>query len=358
MNHLINIGWKPFFQQEFDTLDFQGFQMARVVAEYQGRYDVYTEFGVIPAIITGKMRYQAFERSMYPAVGDWVVVEIIDQNTQAIIHDILPRISKFSRRAAGVDTAEQIVAANIDTLFLVTALNQDFNLRRIERYLLIAQNSGAQAVILLTKADLCEELDGKLVAVQAIAPHVPVHAVSSLTGEGIDELGVYLTTGQTVALLGSSGVGKSTLLNRLYGEDIQLVKTIREDDAKGRHTTTHRQLFQLPQGANIIDTPGMREIQLWDSGDSFGSTFDEVEELAQRCRFRDCLHQGEPDCAIQLAIEAGDLEHSRFRSYQKLQREQAFMTAQIDEKFARERQRKWKKVAKSYRQRAKQSLKG
>ncbi|SIR18026.1 ribosome small subunit-dependent GTPase A [Halanaerobium kushneri] len=320
--NLIDLGWNQDFEDKLaQTKKRDDFQIARVAIEYKGMYKLYTEAGEVLAEVKGKMRYN----NNFPAVGDWVVIDLQDNGARAIIHDILPRKSKFSRKVAGDDTKEQIVAANIDTIFIVTSLNQDFNLRRLERYLTIAWDSGAKPVIVLSKADLCEDPEAKKVEVETVAFGVPIHIVSSLSGEGLNELEEYLETGYTAALLGSSGVGKSTIINQLMGSEKMEVNEIRVSDGRGKHTTTHRELIVLETGGIVIDTPGMREIQLWDGSEGIKESFEDIEALAQRCKFNDCQHDSEPGCAVKKAIEEGELTEERLESYRKLERELLFI---------------------------------
>ena len=320
--NLIDLGWSQNFEDKLPQTKMpDNFQLARVAIEYKGMYKLYTEKGEVLAEITGKMRYN----DKFPAVGDWVAIDLQDNEEKAIIHNILPRKSKFSRKVAGDDTKEQIVAANIDTVFIVTSLNQDFNLRRLERYLTITWNSGAKPVIVLSKADLCADPLAKKAEVETVAFGVPIHIVSSLTGEGLDELEDYLKTGYTAALLGSSGVGKSTIINQLMGSEKMEVNEIRVSDGKGKHTTTHRELIVLETGGIVIDTPGMREIQLWDGSEGIKESFEDIETLAQNCKFNDCQHDSEPGCAVKKAIEQGELPEKRLESYRKLERELLFI---------------------------------
>ena len=320
--NLIDLGWNQNFEDKLKQINRQeNFQIARVAVEYKGMYKLYTETGEVLAEITGKMRYN----NQFPAVGDWVLIDLQDNSERAIIHNILPRKSKFSRKVAGENTKEQIVAANIDTVFIVTSLNQDFNLRRLERYLTIAWDSGAKPVIVLSKADLCDDAQAKKTEVETIAFGVPIHIVSSLTGKGLNELEEYLKTGYTAALLGSSGVGKSTIINQLLGQEKMEVNEIRINDGRGKHTTTHRELIVLEDGGIVIDTPGMREIQLWDGNEGIKESFEDIEALAQNCKFNDCQHDSEPGCAVKKAIEQGELPEKRLESYRKLERELLFI---------------------------------
>lgn len=318
------------YESSFEGFRADGYTPGRIALEHKHMYRVYTEQGELLAEVSGKLRHQARSREDYPAVGDWVALQIRPSEERAIIHGVLPRFSKFSRKAAGNTTEEQIVAANVDTVFLVNALNQDFNVRRLERYLILAWESGATPVVILSKADLCGDAQAKAAEAESVAPGVPVHVVSSTSSMGLAELAPYIAEGQTVALLGSSGVGKSTLVNRLYGQDVQATAGIREDDGRGRHTTTHRELVLLPEGGLLLDTPGMRELQLWEADEGMSAGFRDVESLALECRFQDCTHRREPGCAVQEALRRGKLDRGRYGSYLKLQRELAFLSRKED----------------------------
>jgi ribosome biogenesis GTPase / thiamine phosphate phosphatase len=296
----------------------------------------------------------AQSRADLPAVGDWVALKKRPDQEHARIHAVLPRRSQFTRKTVGTKTEEQIVGANIDTVLLVTALNQDFNPRRVERYLSVAWQSGAAPVVLLSKADLCDDVADKIAAIEAISNGAPVHALSAKYGTGVAEVQAYFVSGQTVAVLGTSGVGKSTLINRLIGFDKQKVTEVRESDDRGQHTTRHRELILLPQGGLVLDTPGMRELQLWEVDEGVEQVFSDVEELAAHCRFSNCQHESEPGCAIQAAIKAGTLKASRLENYRKLQQELAHL-ARRQESYAelRARKQKWKKLAKEGEERGK-----
>lgn len=266
------------------------------------------------------------------AVGDWVALGCLEGNKSAYVYSVLARKTKFSRSAAGPELKEQIVASNVDTAFLMQSLNRDFNMKRLERYLVAAWESGAMPVVVLSKADCCDDVGDKLAKVYNTAPGVEVHVISCVTGEGIEDIKKYFTQGKTVALLGSSGVGKSTLVNTLAGKELLKTQDIREDDDKGRHTTTHRELLLLPGGGLILDTPGMRSLSLWESDTGMEVMFGDVEELVRLCRFSDCQHRREPGCAVRAALNSGKLDKKRWESWQKLQKELAHLDAKRDGK--------------------------
>jgi ribosome biogenesis GTPase len=274
----------------------------------------------------------------YPVTGDWVAVAARPAEGSATIHHLLPRRTAFTRKAVGRGGG-QIVAANVDVALLVASLNQDLNARRIERYLVMAWESGASPAVVLTKADLCADREARKAEIEAGAPGVPVHVVSAVTGEGLAALSASLPPGQTAALLGSSGVGKSSLVNALAGRAVMATQAIREHDARGRHTTTHRELVLLPSGRLVLDTPGMRELGLWEADAGVGTTFADIEALIAECRFRDCGHKSEPGCAVQSALAEGRLDAARWRSYGKLRRE-AIRIDRKDDPQARAEQRK------------------
>lgn len=298
---------------------YNGLFLARVSAQYPNLYTVITESGECRAVVPGKLQHTA-NAAGYPAVGDWVLADRMnDANGEAVINHILCRKSCLMRKAAGTGNEIQVIAANIDTVFICMSLNADFNLRRMERYLSLVWESMAIPVIVLTKSDCCGDLDAKLLELEAVAPGVDTVAVSSITKGGIDAVKKYLQKGRTVAFVGSSGVGKSTIINRLLDEERQITKQIREEDGKGRHATTNRQLFLLPEGGVVIDTPGMRELQLFKA--DVGKTFADIEDLSKQCFFADCAHENEPKCAVKQAVAEGSLSEQRLESYKKLQKE-------------------------------------
>ncbi len=345
-------GWSETLQNQFSDHTTAGLAPARVLAQHRGLWRLVGEAGEMDAELSGRFHRTA-EAGGFPAVGDWTAVSLASGHERALVHHILPRRTAFTRRAAGPAGGEQVVAANIDVAFLVAALNADFNVRRLERYLASAWQSGAEPVIVLTKTDLCPDRSAALDAAEAIAFGTPILPVSALTGEGVEALAAWLAPGRTGVLLGSSGAGKSTLVNTLAGADLMSVGAIREDDARGRHTTSHRELFLLPSGGLILDTPGMRELGLWDAGEGVGAAFADVEALAAACRFVDCGHRAEPGCAVNAARASGALEEDRWQSWLKLQKELAFQEAKENPAVRVERRAKWLKVARANRARTK-----
>jgi ribosome biogenesis GTPase len=334
---LEKFGWNSYFESEFSRFAGEGVEPARVVLADRERFVVWSGSAEHETTVAGRLRYESDD---WPTVGDWVALEAGTR-----ISAVLPRQSVFSRKEAGAVTREQVIAANIDVLFVVTGLDGDFNLRRIERYLLLAWESGAKPVVVLNKADLCSNTTQAAADVQALASGVPVAAISALHGSGVPEVEAHLTAGQTAAVTGSSGAGKSTLVNRLLGHERQRVQEVRADDSRGRHTTVRRELFLAPAGWLLIDTPGLRELQLWAASASVDLAFDDIAALAAQCRFRDCRHQGEPGCAV----ATSGIDESRLASYAKLQRELAHLDRKLDQRAAQDEKRRIKQIHRAMR---------
>jgi len=347
-NDLTALGWTAELAEAFARLGESAWLPGRVTLEHQHLYTVAGAGGGRLARVSGRFRHRARFKRDFPAVGDWVAVEVAPDGS-ATIHAVLPRRSRFSRRGAGQDADEQIVAANVDVVFLVSGLDRDFNLRRIERYLLTAREGGALPVVVLNKIDLVGDVSEPAAQVRALDPDVSIVAVSALTGVGLEHLAALVGPGVTAAFLGSSGVGKSTLINALLGEAVQRTQEVRSVDQRGRHTTTNRELIRVPAGGVLIDTPGMRELQLWEGSAAIGSVFEEIEQAAAGCRFRDCRHGGEPGCAVVAAVEAGEISVARLEQYHRLQRELAHVAAERDERAAAEERRRARVAGRAYR---------
>jgi ribosome biogenesis GTPase / thiamine phosphate phosphatase len=337
------LGWDAATASAFEQLEEDNLFPARVAAQHRGEYVLFCEDAEVRAKAAGRLVYDREVGGELPAVGDWVGVR-----PPATIMSILPRRSAFVRKNAGNDSVDQVLASNVDTAFLLAGLDDDFSLRRLERYLTTAWESGAQPVVVLTKTDLCADVDAAVLQVESVAIAVPVHPVSNLSGEGLELLEPYLRPGSTAVLLGSSGVGKSSLLNRLAGRELMRTRALAADGT-GRHTTTHRELVLLPGSGLVIDTPGLRELQFWEGDVS--AAFEDIEALASECRFRDCAHVREPGCAVLRAVDEGVLELDRLRSWRKLQRELEAIAARTDKRLRAARKKRWKQVASVARQR-------
>ena len=316
-----DLGWDKHFSEHFESLGRSDFLPARVLLETARVYSVFCSSGELSAKISGKLVHKASGREDFPVVGDWVAIKPNSTEQKATIHRILPRRSAFIRKEAGKRTEPQVVAANIDTVFMVCGLDGDFNPNRIERYLAVAWESGAKPVVVLNKTDICADVDDAVATVESLVPGIPVLPMSAIKNIGVDTLCAHIRFGETVAFLGSSGVGKSSLVNALLGMERQRVRTVRGDDSRGRHTTVHGQLFVLPEGGVLIDTPGLRELQLWSDNEGLARAFDDIKELSSQCRFKNCRHDTEPGCAVRQALEDGTLTDRRWQSYMKLKNE-------------------------------------
>jgi ribosome biogenesis GTPase / thiamine phosphate phosphatase len=334
------LGWTDRHAAQFAPYAERGLVPGRVGVAYGATYRVYLDGAETLADLSGRMRHEARTRRDLPAVGDWVAVRRGAPRERPSIRAILPRTSVFSRKVAGQETQEQVMAANVDTAFLIAGLDHDFNLRRLERYLAMAWESGAAPVIVLNKADVAGDAEARRREVEQIATGVPVHVISSKYGSGLDALAPYLLSGRTIALLGSSGVGKSTLINRLLGTERQRTRDVREKDSRGRHTTSYRELVPIAGGALLIDTPGMRELQLWDAGEGVQETFDDIRTLSAGCYFSDCRHDSEPRCAVKAAVEDGRIAADRLANYLKIQRELEHLATRQDALAQQEQKRK------------------
>lgn len=358
MIDLKELGWNSFFERHFIKYNQQNtiYRPARIISAQRHIYSVLCEYGELKGEITGKFRYEVQSIEKYPAVGDWVGITKKEQEDKAIIYFVLPRKTSLSRKTPGIKTEEQVICANIDTSFLVTTFDRDFNLRRIERYLSLIWDSGANPVIILNKADLCTDIETFIREVESVSPGIPILCMSALEKSGIGQIYNYLKEGKTVVFLGSSGTGKSTIINCLLEAPKQATNTLR-DNGKGRHTTSYRELFMIPDRRGmVIDNPGMREIQLWANESIIEKTFVDIEDLSQRCRFNDCSHTKEPDCAIKEALEEGSLEPKRLESYFKQKRELNRLSEKTElakKKLTNMRKRKSKELSKLIRMRNK-----
>jgi ribosome biogenesis GTPase len=342
-------GWNDFFEVRFAHYSHQGLLPGRVTIQHKDRYVLFTEQGEVSGKVSGKFRFEISGLHDFPAVGDWVAFEIDSGDQSAVIHHVLERRTKFSRKVAGDRPDEQVLAANIDIVFLVMGLDANYNVRRLERHLTVASESGARTVIILNKSDLCSHLEECTREVLSIAHGIEVIVMSALHKETVIPLYSLLTPGTTGVLLGSSGVGKSTITNLLLNKDYAKVQKVRVTDDHGRHTTAYRELLMLPNGGMIIDTPGLRELQLWSGEEGLQDSFEDIEELAASCRFRDCRHETEPGCAVLSAVGQGTIEQERYESFQKLQSETRYQIKKNNPSTKRMEKELGKKITKQLR---------
>ena len=354
--NLESLGWNSFFSntEEYISYTEKGLKPARILLEHKSRYDLGIEGLKLSATIAGRLRFKFNSKDQFPVVGDWVMVSALEGENRAVIFEILPRRTVIARKAAGPKTEAQVLAANVDTIFVVSGLDRDFNLHRIERYLVIAWNSGAQPVLVLNKEDLCPDVPAYFLEAQKVAPAVPIIITQANIGKGIDGLKPYLGGGKTAVLIGSSGVGKSSIINDLAGREVQKIKELSKATHKGKHATTQRPMIFLPDGGIIIDTPGMRELQIWEGEDGTDEVFSDIEKLALNCKFTDCQHETEPGCAVLTALEEGSLDIDRFENFRKLQKEAAYLERKQNQRAALEEKKRWKKISQEVRLRLKE----
>jgi ribosome biogenesis GTPase len=350
MTLLERFGWSSFFESRFVSFLGQELVPGRVLREERESLLVVTEGGERAAEPSGRLRHRAASRLDLPAVGDWVAARLADREGPAIVEAVVPRRNGVARKAAGEAARPQVLAANVDALLVAMGLDTDFNPRRLERYVALAWESEAQPLVVLTKADACADVPRRVMEAEAAAPGAAIVAVSAVTGSGLEALATHLAPGRTLALVGMSGVGKSTLVNRLLGAEAQAVQAVRDSDGRGRHTTTRRDLLLLPSGALLVDAPGMRELALWGGGG--GAAFPDVAAFAEHCRFRDCAHEDEPDCAVRAAAEEGRLVVGRLASWKKLRKEEAWLARRQDEGLARAEKERWKGLTRGAKERA------
>lgn len=349
MSILKAFGWNNYFENNFLQYKEQGFNCGRVIVENKTNYILITEFGEVPAEVTGKLIFESDSGSSMPKVGDWVTLSLFDDNTKGIIHNVLPRSTKISRRAVDKKVTEQIIVSNVDAAFIVMSLDGNYNLNRLERYLASVLESNIDPIVLLTKSDMCVDADDKYTEVKNLAREIKVISSSMINKTGIDELTELIRPEITYVFVGSSGVGKSTIINFLLGEDRFKTNEVRISDSKGRHTTTKRELVLLPNGGVLVDTPGMKQFGMWEASGGVAKTFSYFEEYAESCRYTDCTHTHEVDCAVKEAVNTGMISEERYNNYLKLRKELNYVERQNNIAKQLEEKRKWKTIIKEYK---------
>lgn len=347
---LSQFGWNNYFDEAFQPFRAQGFEAGRIAVENRDNYLVLTEYGELSGEVTGKLLYSSESGADLPKVGDWVVISVFPDEAKAMIHEVLPRRCSFSRKVPERKTEEQIIAANLDTIFVVQTFDDDFSINRLERYLVMIREQDITPAVILNKVDLADSSGDYERQITETVPDIPVIPLSAKTGKGFHRLESLLSDGKTFAFVGSSGVGKSTIINRLAGEELFLTQEIREGDSKGRHTTTRRELVAIPGYGLLIDTPGMREFQLWSGSAGMDDIFSDIIGLAENCKFNDCSHIHEVECAVLEALKNGSIDQSHYDNFMKLQRELAHLEAKQSQKAAQERKNYWKQIHKDWKQ--------
>ncbi len=344
MINLEQYGFDPFFKEEFEKFQNNGLEPGRITAEDKQRYRIITRHGEIPGEVTGRFLYDADNSSAYPKTGDWVALMYFEEENKCIIHNVLNRRSQFSRGKPGKEKGVQIIAANIDYIFIVQSVNSNLNINRLERYIVMAEEGNCSPVMLMNKNDLAENPEELLNQVTTRSKDLPVFSISCETGNGFDALKEFILPGKTYALAGSSGVGKSSIINFLISRNLQKISGIRESDDRGRHTTTRRELFLLPDGGIIIDTPGMREFALADNNINATEVFGDISDLAEECRYKDCTHIHEAGCAVISAVQQGKIANDHYANYLKLKKESEYYDSLIDKNIYLERKKKEKRL--------------
>lgn len=350
MIDLKHYGFDSFFKKEFENFQRSGFEPGRISAENKQRYNIITEYGEIPGEITGRFLYNSDNLSSFPKTGDWAAVTYFQEENKCIIHNLLKRRSHFFRGQAGKETGVQVIAANIDFLFIVQSFNSDFSINRIERYIVMAEEGNCKPVIVINKNDLANNPENYLKEIRKRLRNIPLFSISCETGKGFNELKNFVSPGQTYALAGSSGVGKSSIINLLMNDNKLKTANIRSGDGKGKHTTTRRELLLLPGGGIVIDTPGMREFSLWESDMSASDIFSDINEIAAGCRYKDCSHIHEADCAVKIAVEQGIITKEQIENFIKLKKESEYLDSLIDKNIYLERKKKEKRLGRVIKQ--------